>query len=376
METEVNLPFITSVDGNPSHLVKKLTRAELEKMTSDLIDKSMKSVKEVLKDAGFEPKDIEEIVLVGGMTRMPKIQEEIKKLFNKEPNREINPDEVVAIGAATQGGILQGDVKDVLLLDVTPLSLGIETMGQVNTVQITKNTTIPANKTQTFSTAADNQPSVEIKVLQGERPMSHDNKTLGKFILDGIPPSPRGVPQIEVSFDIDANGILNVSAKDKATGKSQSIRIEGSSGLSDEEIEKITKDAEKHAEDDKKKKELIEAQNLAESLIHATEKTIKEGGDKIAKEKKEEIEKKVDELKKVKDSDKIEDIKKKSDELSEAIQKVGADMYKQAQEAEAKKAKPKEGEQASADDKPKAEEGEYKEKEEPKQEEQQKPEDR
>ncbi|NQU82658.1 MAG: molecular chaperone DnaK [Parcubacteria group bacterium] len=361
METEVNLPFITSVDGNPTHLVKKLTRAELEKMTSDLIDKSMESVKAVLKDAGFEPKDIEEIVLVGGMTRMPKIQEEIKKLFGKEPNREINPDEVVAIGAATQGGILQGDVKDVLLLDVTPLSLGIETMGQVNTVLIGKNTTIPSNKTQTFSTAADNQPSVEIKVLQGERPMSHDNKTLGKFILDGIPPAPRGVPQVEVSFDIDADGILNVSAKDKATNKSQSIRIEGSSGLSDEEIEKITKDAEKHAEQDKQKKELIEAQNLAEGLIHSTEKTLKDAGDKVAKEKKEEIEKKVDELKKVKDSDKIEDIKKKAEELSQAIQQVGADMYKQAQEQ-----KPKEGEQTSAEEKPETEEGDYKEKDEKK----------
>lgn len=365
METEVNLPFVTSDAQGPKHLLLKLSRAQLENMTSELIERSIKSIKDVLKGAGFSPGDIEEIVLVGGQTRMPKIQEEIKALFNKEPNREINPDEVVAIGAATQGGILQGDVKDVLLLDVTPLSLGIETMGQVNTVLIERNTTIPANKTQVFSTAADNQPSVEIKVLQGERPMSSDNKVLGRFMLDGIPPAPRGMPQIEVSFDIDANGIVNVSAKDKATNKSQSIRIEGSSGLKEEEIEKIKKDAETHAEQDKKKKELIEAQNLAENMVYTTEKTMKEGGDKISKTQKEEIENKVEELKKVKTSDKIEEIKEKTESLSQAVQKIGAEMYKKAQSEQAQQpqqgtdSKPednKEGEQKNT------EEGDYKEK--------------
>jgi len=360
LETEVNLPFITSGESGPKHLLLKLSRAKLEDMVGDDIKRSIDLVKQTLQEINLKPSDIEEIVLVGGQTRMPKIQEEIKKLFNKEPNKEIKPDEVVAIGAAIQGGIMQGDIKDVLLLDVTPLSLGIETLGQVSTVLIAKNTTVPTAKSQVFSTAADSQPSVEIKVLQGERPMSRDNKTLGHFILDGIPAAPRGVPQIEVSFDIDANGILNVSAKDKATSKSQSIRIEGASGLSSEEIEKMRKDAEIHAEQDKKKRDLIETVNLADNLIYASEKTIKEAGDKIAPDAKEEAEQKISELKKIKDDDNIEEIKKKTEELSQVIQKIGEAMYK-AKQAEQPPQQPEQGDQPS-DEQPKAEEGEYKEK--------------
>ncbi|MFC1663976.1 molecular chaperone DnaK [Patescibacteria group bacterium] len=348
METEINLPFITSDSSGPKHLYFKLSRAQLENLAKDYIDKSIELVKKTLKDAKLEPKDINEIILVGGQTRMPKIQEEIKKIFGKEPCREINPDEVVAIGAAIQGGILQGDVKEVLLLDVIPLSLGIETLGQVNTVLIPKNTTIPTDKTQTFSTAADNQTSVEIHVLQGERPMAQDNKTLGKFILDGVPPSPRGIPQVEVSFDIDANGILSVTAKDKGTQKSQSIRIEGSTGISEEEVEKMKKDSDLHLEEDKKKKELIEARNLADNLIYTTEKTLKDAGDKISSDSKKEIEEKLEALKKTKDSDNIEELKSKSSELSQAIQKIGAELYGQTKE------KPEE--------KKETEEGEYKEK--------------
>src|SRR3989338_7850770 len=276
METEINLPFITSDAAGPKHLLYKISRSQFEALVHDYIEKSIDLVKQTLKEANLSSSDINEVVLVGGQTRMPKIIEEVKKLFGKEPNKEVNPDEVVAIGAATQGGIMQGNVKDVLLLDVTPLSLGIETMGSVNTVLISKNTTVPTAKTQVFSTAADNQPSVEIHVLQGERPMAQDNKTLGRFMLDGIPSAPRGTPQIEVSFDIDANGILNVSAKDKATNKTQSIKIEGSSGLSKEEVEKMKKDAELHAAEDKKKQEGIEAKNLAEQVVYTAEKTLRE----------------------------------------------------------------------------------------------------
>ena len=353
METEINIPFVTSDSAGPKHLYLKLTRAKFEDLVKDYIDKSISITKDVLKEANFKPEDIEEIVLVGGQTRMPKIQEEIKKIFNKEPNKEINPDEVVAIGAAIQAGVLQGDMNEILLLDVTPLGLGIETLGGVNTILIPKNTTIPTSKTQTFSTAADSQTSVEIRVLQGERPMSSDNKSLGRFMLDSIPPAPRGVPQVEVSFDIDANGILNVSAKDKATGKSQSIRIESSTGLSDEEIEKMKKESEIHGEEDKKKKELIEARNMAENLIYTSEKTIREAGDKISPELKKEIEEKTEELKKVKDSDNLEEIKSKTTEFSEMIQKAGAEMYKAAQEADKKGAEEQKKENA--------EEGEVKE---------------
>ena len=355
METEINLPFITSDQSGPKHLLYKLTRAQFENLVSEYIEKSIEIVKKVLSEAKLEIKDIDEIILVGGQTRMPKIQEEIKKVFGKEPNKEINPDEVVAIGAAIQGGILQGEVKDVLLLDVTPLSLGIETLGNVNTILIPKNTTIPTSKTQIFSTAADNQTSVEIHVLQGERPMASDNKSLGRFILDGIPPAPRGVPQIEVTFDIDANGILNVSAKDKATGKSQSIRIEGSCGLSEEEIEKMKKDAELHREEDEKKRELIEARNAADSLIYTSERTLRDARDKISSDIKKEVEEKIEALKKVKDSDNIDEIKEKTQQLSQTIQRVGTELYKAVQEN--KKEENKKDEKGKD-----VEEGEYKEK--------------
>ncbi len=370
METEINLPFITSDASGPKHLLLKLTRAKFESLVKDYVDKSIQIVKDVLKEAKLEVKDIEEIVLVGGQTRMPKIQEEIKNVFGKEPNKSINPDEVVAIGAAIQGAILQGGMKDVLLLDVTPLSLGIETLGGVNTILIPKNTTVPTSKTQVFSTAADNQTSVEINVLQGERPMAADNKSLGRFILDGIPPAPRGVPQIEVTFDIDANGILNVSAKDKATGKTQSIRIEGSVGMSKEEIERMKKEAEMHAEEDRKKKELIEARNAADTLIYSSEKTLQEAGDKIKEEDKKEIQEKIENLKKAKDGDNIEEIKRKSNELSQAIQKIGAELYKNVggeggvrqTGKETMQKEEKEKKDDEEDDKGATEEGEYKEK--------------
>jgi molecular chaperone DnaK len=334
VETEINIPFITTDASGPRHFNLKLTRAKLEELVGEYIDRAIEKTKDVVKDSGFKVSDIDEIVLVGGQTRMPAIVEAVKKLFNKEPHKDINPDEVVAIGAAIQAGIFQGDVKDVLLLDVTPLSLGIETLGTVMTKLVEKNTTIPVSKTQIFSTAADSQPSVEVHVLQGERSMATDNKTLGRFILDGIPPAPRGVPQVEVIFDIDANGILNVSAKDKTTGKEQSIRIEASSGISQEEIERMKKEAESHAEDDKKKKELIDARNLADTLVYTTEKTLREFGDKVNAGDKKNIEEKIEALKKIKDSDDIETIKKASEELSQAIQKVGTELYKAQQEAQ------------------------------------------
>jgi len=356
METEINLPFITSSESGPQHLYYKLTRSELENMVREYIDKSIGLVRQTLKEAGLEPKDIEEIVLVGGQTRMPAMQKAVKDFFNREPNKTINPDEVVAIGAAIQAGILQGEVRDVLLLDVTPLSLGIETFGQVNTILIPKNMTIPTSKTQVFSTAADSQTSVEIHVLQGERPMAYDNKSLGRFILDGIPPAPRGIPQVEVTFDIDANGILNVTAKDKATNKTQSVRIEGSTGLSKEEVEKMKKEAEIHATEDKKKQEQIEAKNLANSIIYTTEKTLKDLGDKISAEIKKEVEEKTEALKKIIETDNLEEIKSKTEDLSQAIQKIGAEAYRQAQEQKQPKQEPKNQE-------PKTEEGEYKEKE-------------
>jgi len=333
-ETEINQPFITTYDSGPKHLVMKITRAKLEELVGDLVEKTLEPVKKALDDAGLKPSDIEEVVMVGGMTRMPLVQETVEKFFGKKPNISVNPDEVVAVGAAVQAGVLQGDVKDVLLLDVSPLSLGIETLGSVSTKLIEKNTTIPTAKTQVFSTAADNQPAVEIHVLQGEREMAEGNKTLGKFILDGIPPAPRGVPQVEVTFDIDANGILNVKAKDKATSKEQSIRIEASSGLSKEEIENMKKDAELHADEDKKKKEGIDTKNNAETLIYTTEKALKEAGDKVSKEDKKAIEEKLEALKKVKDSDKLEDIKKATEELSSAAQKIGQAMYQANQKTE------------------------------------------
>lgn len=326
-QAEINQPFITTGSAGPKHLVLTLTRAKLEELVADYIDKAIALTKEALAAAKLSPGDLDEVILVGGQTRMPRIISAVRELFGKDPHQGINPDEVVAIGAAIQGGILQGDVKDVLLLDVTPLTLGLETLGGVRTPLIEKNTTIPTRKSQVFSTAADNQPQVEIHILQGEREMAADNKSLGRFVLDGIPPAPRGLPQIEVTFDIDANGILNVSAKDKATKKEQSIRIEGSSGLSQEEIARMKQDAAQHAAADRQKKELVETKNQAEQLIFVTEKTIKEAGDKVEQNTQKEINEKLATLKKVKDSDDTHRIKKATDELSSAVQKIGQQMY-------------------------------------------------
>jgi len=359
LETEINLPFISSDASGPKHLLYKLSRAQFENMSRDLIERSIERTKKTLAEAKLGKSEINEVILVGGTTLTPAVRQAVKNFFGKEPNKSINPEEVVAMGAAInaeiwrakeEGRAPEGEIKSVLLLDVLPLSLGIETLGGINTQMIAKNTTIPTAKTQIFSTAADNQPSVEINVLQGERPMAADNRSIGKFILDGIPPAPRGIPQIEVTFDVDVNGILTVTAKDKATQKSQSIRIEGSIGLSKEEIERMKKEAELHAQEDKKKQELTEARNLADNLVYTTEKTLREAGDKISSEIKKEIEEKVGELKKVKDGDNIEEIKQKTQELSQTIQKVGAEMYKAASEK-----KP-------GEEKPGAEEGEYKEK--------------
>ncbi|MBL7058640.1 molecular chaperone DnaK [Patescibacteria group bacterium] len=334
-ETEINQPFITTDAEGPKHLVMKITRSKLEELVGDLVEKTIEPCKNALSDAGFKVEDIEEIILVGGMTRMPLVQQKVKDFFKKEPNLSVNPDEVVAMGAAVQAGVLQGDVKDVLLLDVTPLTLGLETMGSVSTPLIERNTTIPTSKSQIFSTAADNQPSVEIHVLQGERSMASDNKTLGRFMLDGIPPAPRGIPQIEVKFDMDANGILNVSAKDKATGKEQKITITSSSGLSEEEIEKMKKDAEAHADEDKKKKEQAEIKNQSDAVVFQTEKLLKESGEKMKPEDKKELEEKLEALKKVKDSNNADEVKKKLDEMNVVAQRIGAAMY-QAQAAQGK----------------------------------------
>ncbi len=358
-ESEINLPFITADANGPKHLVKTLSRAKLEELVRDLVERTKPICEQAIKDAKVSTSDIDEVILVGGMTRMPLMQEVVKTIFGKEPSRGVNPDEVVALGAAIQGGVLGGEVKDILLLDVTPLTLGLEVEGSLMAPLIERNTTIPTNKTQVFSTAADNQPSVEIHVLQGERPMAADNKTLGRFMLDGIPPAPRGVPQVEVTFDLDANGILKVTAKDKATGKSQDITITASGTLSKEEIEKMKADAEAHKAEDEKKKELIETRNMGERIIHMSEKALKDGGDKVKPEDKREVEDAITALKGVMNQDNLEEIKAKTEKLSEAIQKIGSAMYESSDQptdekkesSEEKKEEPKSDEPASKEEK-------------------------
>jgi molecular chaperone DnaK len=329
MQTEINLPYLTADASGPKHLVMTLSRAKLEQLTADLVDRTIAPLKQALSDAGLTAGDINEVVMVGGMTRMPAVQDRVRAFFGKEPHKGVNPDEVVAIGAAIQAGVLGGEVKDILLLDVTPLSLSIETLGGVATRQIERNTTIPTRRSQVFSTASDSQTQVEIHILQGERPMAADNKSLGKFILDGIPPAPRGMPQIEVTFDIDANGILKVTAQDKATGRSQHITITASSGLSEAEVEKMRKDAELHAEEDRKRSELIEARNNADNTVYAAEKALREFGEKVPAETRSEVEAKVAEVKKTAEGEDVAAIKSATEALSQAVQKIGAAVYEQ-----------------------------------------------
>jgi len=335
LQTEINLPYITADASGPKHLVMTLTRAKLEQLTTDLIERSLGPVRQALKDADLDPSKISEVVLVGGMTRMPAVQEAVRKLFGKDPHKGVNPDEVVAVGAAIQAGVLGGEVKDILLLDVTPLTLSVETLGGVASPMIERNTTIPTRKSQIFSTATDSQPQVEIHVLQGERPMAADNKSLGRFILDGIPPAMRGVPQIEVTFDIDANGILKVTAQDKATGRSQHITITASSGLSDSEVERMRKDAEQHAEDDRKHKELIEARNTADNAVYTAEKALRDLGDKVPADVKSQVEEHVTKVRGVMNGEDAESIRRETDELFRVVQQIGAAAYQQEAPGEA-----------------------------------------
>ncbi len=332
-QTTVNLPFITATEDGPKHMNIDITRAQFEKLVSDLVDRTIPPMEKALKDAGMSKSDIDDVILVGGSTRIPKIQEVVEKFFGKKPNRSVNPDEVVAVGAAIQGGVLSGDVQDVLLLDVTPLNLGIETLGGVTTVLIPANTTIPTRKSEVFSTASDSQPSVEIHVLQGDRPMAIDNRTIGRFHLDGIPPAPRGIPQIEVSFDIDANGILHVAAKDKATGKEQSIRIEASSGLTEEEIEKMRRSAREHESEDKRKREEVDKMNMADSLIFSTEKNLKDYGEKIPAEKRAQVDSALERLKEVHKNQTLSEVDSAIEQLNQAWQAASEDLYKAQQEA-------------------------------------------
>lgn len=350
LQTEINLPYITADASGPKHLVMTLTRAKLEQLTRDLIERSLEPVRHALRDAGLEASQIDEVVLVGGMTRMPAVQEAVRKLFNKEPHKGVNPDEVVAIGAAIQAGVLGGEVKDILLLDVTPLTLSVETLGGVATPLIERNTTIPTRKSQIFSTASDNQSQVEIHVLQGERPMAADNKSLGRFILDGLPPAPRGIPQVEVTFDIDANGILKVTALDKATGRSQHITITASSGLNDSEVERMRKEAEQHADEDRKRKELIESRNNADNAVYTAEKVLRDLGEKIPADLKSSVESEVQKVRSVMSADDAEAIRKATESLNEVVQKIGAAAYQQAGPAESEGPKAGDGPSGPGDE--------------------------
>ena len=336
-ETEVSIPYLTADSAGPKHLQLKLSRAKLESIVGELVDKTFKPVEKALKDAKLDAKKIDEVILVGGMTRMPLVVKKVQEFFGKEPHKGLNPDEVVAVGAAVQGGVLTGEMKEMVLLDVTPLTLGIETLGSVSTALITRNSTIPTSKAEVFSTAADNQTTVEINVLQGERPMAADNKSLGRFILDGIPPAPRGVPQVEVTFDLDANGILNVKARDKATGKEQSIKITGSTGLTDEEIKRMTREAEEHAKEDEEKKGEIETRNQADALVYQAEKALKDGGDKVPEDIKKDVEEKIKAVKDIQASGAVDEVKQKTEELSSVLSKIGESMYKGAEETEGSK---------------------------------------